>query len=116
MSGLTAGQRIHAEVIKYDPETLIADVDAPAAGWLVVTDRWARSWKATVNEKATPVSCGDFIFRAVPVSAGHNRVAFRYEPRAMAGLVLIRLAFMMLVLAGSDVSLSSAKRAAAFSS
>ena len=112
MSGLTAGQRIHAEVIKYDPETLIADVDAPAAGWLVVTDRWARSWKATVNEKATPVYCGDFIFRAVPVSAGHNRIAFRYGPRAMPGLVLISWAFMMLTLAGSYVFRRRAKRAA----
>jgi hypothetical protein len=65
---------------RYGTTELDFSIEAPEAGWLWVTDRWARGWKATVNGRSVEVSGGNFVFRAVPVTAGLNAVRFRYEP------------------------------------
>ena len=63
--------------------------DAPADGWLLVTDRWAPGWKASVNDRPPPVFGGDFIFRAVPVQRGTNHVLMRYQPRTVPWLLIV---------------------------
>ena len=47
---------------EYSPNRLIFDVEAPRDGWLLVTDRWASGWQATVNGRDAPVWLGNFIF------------------------------------------------------
>ena len=49
----------------------------------MVTDRWSRSWHATVNGIEQPISGANFIFRAVPVTRGNNRVEFSFQPVGM---------------------------------
>jgi hypothetical protein len=77
---LPAAERLTARVVSYGPEELVLDVRTPAAGWLLVTDRWARSWQAEVNGRSATVYGGNFIFRAVAVAVGQNRVRFTYRP------------------------------------
>ncbi len=69
-----------AKVWRYGPDELGFDADCPAAGWLLVTDRWSRSWRVTVNGKDAKVWAGNFVFRAVQVETGRNRVHFTFRP------------------------------------
>jgi hypothetical protein len=75
-----AARRIDVHLGHYTPNTLDFEVDCPADGWLVVTDRWARGWQATVDGQPTPVYGGMYLFRAVQVHAGQNEVQFTYCP------------------------------------
>ena len=87
-------QNIGVRLIKYTPKELTFEAEAPSDGWLLVTDRWARSWKAKVNNLETPVYGGNFIFRAVKVSAGKNLVTFSYEPPSFPYLLILSWGIM----------------------
>lgn len=63
----------------YRANDLTLDVNCPRAGFLLLTDRWSRSWTATVNGKPVSIDGGDFLFRLIPVSAGVNRVEMHYD-------------------------------------
>jgi hypothetical protein len=94
---LPAAERIHAHVLRYLPEELIFDVQIPTEGWLLVTDRWARSWRAEVNGRPTALYGGNFIFRAIRVSAGQNRVKFTYVPFVLPWFVTVSWGTMAIV-------------------
>jgi hypothetical protein len=98
---LPPAQSIEVQLDRYTPDELTFSTTAPSAGWLLVTDRWARGWTATVNGAPTPVYVGDFVFRAVQVPAGRVQVTFRYEKSH--GLWLVALSWsicaMLLIVA-----------------
>jgi hypothetical protein len=77
---LPAAQPASVKLLAYGPEELAFDVSCPGDGWLLVTDRWARGWRVTVNGRPQAVSIGNFVFRAVPVAAGINHLCFTYRP------------------------------------
>jgi hypothetical protein len=83
------GRRIDPVFRVYDPTHLELEVHAPEAGWLIVTDRWARGWEATVNGTPAAVWGANGIWRAVRVRAGRNVVAMRYRPFGYPWLVLL---------------------------
>ena len=86
---LPPAERIAVSVRSYRPEELVFEVTAPSEGWLLVTDRWATGWRAEVNGRAVPVVPADFIFRAIPVRPGLNRVRFEYRPFGIPWLVVL---------------------------
>jgi hypothetical protein len=71
---------LHARINEYQPEILAFEVEAPADGWVMVTDRWARSWQATVNGRVVEIEGANFLFRAIPVTAGTNVIKMVYRP------------------------------------
>jgi len=89
MAAAPPAQRVPYHLIEYTPRTLSFEVEVPRDGWLMVTDRWAPGWKAWVNDRPTPVSGGDFIFRALPVTAGKVTVRMRYQPATVPWLILL---------------------------
>jgi hypothetical protein len=82
----------------YRPNTMTFLYRASENGWLLVTDRWARSWTATVNGKPQEVLGADFIFRAVPVTKGENSVVFRYNPTWYVSMVVLSWVTILLCL------------------
>jgi hypothetical protein len=86
---LPAAQRIPVHVVRYLPDELSFNVQTTADGWLLVTDRWARSWLAEVNGRRTVMYGGNFIFRAIRVSAGRNTVRFTFHPLGFPWLVVL---------------------------
>jgi len=86
---LPAAERIHANVVRYLPGELVLDVYPPADGWLLITDRWARSWQAELNGHPVPLYVGNFLFRAIRVTVGENRVRFTYRPLGFPWLVIV---------------------------
>ncbi|HKA15016.1 MAG TPA: hypothetical protein VKH41_08365, partial [Myxococcota bacterium] len=77
---LPPARRVPVRVSAYLPERLAFSVDVPEPGWLLVTDRWARGWRASVDARPTEVWGGSFLFRAIRLDAGHHEVEFRYAP------------------------------------
>ena len=76
---------IAVQWVRYNNRELAFDVTCPDEGWLLVTDRWAPSWRVMVNDRPGKVWIGDLVFRAVEVSQGENRIRFRTNRRPSAG-------------------------------
>lgn len=85
--------------VSYKPNSLSFRYVAPAAGYLLVTDRWADGWELTVNGRRHPVLGGNFIFRALQVEAGANSVQFSYMPRAFGPLLFASWGTLVLIAA-----------------
>ena len=98
---LPRAERIRATVERYTADTLNVTVDAPSAGWVLVTERWARSWRAKVDGHETPIYGGNFVFRAIEIPQGRHRVEFSYEPLALPWLTTISWMTMFVVAIGS---------------
>lgn len=92
-----AAENININLIKYTAVDLNFEVEAPSDGWLLVTDRWARSWTAKINNQTTPVYGGNFIFRAVKVSKGLNIVSFNYSPISFPYLLILSWGTMVII-------------------
>jgi len=86
---LPAAEQIAVDSLRYLPDELAFIVHSPTDGWLLVTDRWARNWRAEVNGRPSVVYGGNFIFRAVQVMAGANQIRFTYHPFGFPWLVII---------------------------
>jgi hypothetical protein len=54
-------------------------VVAPDGGFLRVSGRWDRGWRATVDGRPVPVLRADAVFRGVVVPPGAHTVSFRYR-------------------------------------
>jgi hypothetical protein len=86
---LPALSKIPIALEAYRPDELVFKVHCPAAGWLLVTDRWAQGWRVTVDGKPAMNAGGNFIFRAVPVKSGVNDVRFSYHPFGFPWLLVV---------------------------
>jgi uncharacterized membrane protein YfhO len=93
--------RIPTTVERYTADRLSVTIEAPSAGWLLVTERWARSWRAEVDGRPTRVHGGNFVFRAIEVPPGRHRVEFHYEPPALPWLAATSWMTMLAVVAAS---------------
>jgi uncharacterized membrane protein YfhO len=62
----------------------LIEVDAAAAGYVVLYDPWHPWWFATVDENDAPVIRANVLFRTVPVAAGRHTVRFHFRPLAGA--------------------------------
>jgi hypothetical protein len=101
IAALPKAGRLAATVTDYKPRQLAFTVTAPADGWLLVTDRWARSWKAKVNGVEHEVRVGDFLFRALKVPAGKIEVEFAYHPLGWPWLLVLSWGVLAAVAAGA---------------
>lgn len=62
------------------PNGVTIEVPDGAAGFLVLTDVWFPGWQCRVDGEAAEVLRADYLFRAVPVSAGRHEVVFQFKP------------------------------------
>jgi len=86
------------QVERYTPERLQLRVRVEQSGWLLVTDCWARGWTAIVNGQPSEVVGANFLFRAVRVGPGTNRIDFRYRPFGYPWLLVLSWGTLALVL------------------
>ena len=77
------------------------EVDAPAAGLLIVSETLAPGWRATLDGAPAPLHAADGSFQAVAVPAGRHVVEVRYLPvSAVAGAAVSLLCAALLAVAG----------------
>lgn len=89
LEGAPSGQDKPAAASRHDavcglerasPERVVVRVDAPSPGPVVLCDRHAPGWRATVNGKSAPILPANGIFRAVMAPAGQSEIVFEYCP------------------------------------
>jgi hypothetical protein len=105
-----ADDRAHApaRLVAMGANALELEVDAPAAGLLVVAEGYDPGWRAAVDGAGAPVLRANLIQRAIPVPAGTHRVTLRYAPPGVTALIALFLG----VLAGAVVFLAWPRKAA----
>jgi hypothetical protein len=84
-------------VEQYIPGRFKFSVDSPSAGYLFIADRWARSWRATLNGQQAEVLGGSFIFTSLRIAPGKNTVELVYDPAAVKYLLLVSYALSALI-------------------
>lgn len=86
-----------AQVLEYTSNRMQFAVDAPAAGWLIVSEFWYPGWTATVNGAATEIELVNGALRAVAVPAGQSTVTLAYWPASFTwGLVAAAVGLILL--------------------
>jgi membrane protein YfhO len=86
-----------AEISSYGPDRVVVNAEAPAPGYLVLSDRYEENWQATVDGVGAPLLRADSMFRAVPLPTGRHQVEFTYRPFVVllgAGISLVTLALV----------------------
>ena len=74
-----------ARIIRYANTEVVVEVEAPAAGFLVLNDVWHPWWRASVDGRTAEILKANVLFRAVAVPAGRHMVRFTFHP--FAGMV-----------------------------
>lgn len=69
-----------ARIVGYGPNEIDLEVSARQDGYLVLSEVYYPGWRAFVDERAVQVLRADYLLRAVPLSAGAQRVRVVYEP------------------------------------
>lgn len=84
-----AAARGEVEVLARASDGYTVDVDAPAGGFLVLSEAWFPGWRAIVDGIEVPLLRANHLFQAVRLEPGRHRVRFVYRPRYLTiGLVL----------------------------
>lgn len=92
---------VGGHVRSYRANALALSITCPRAGFLLLTDRWSRSWTASVNGRRVPLDGGDFLFRLVPVVAGENLVEMKFQPPWVFPLLTLSWTVLLAVGGGS---------------
>jgi hypothetical protein len=74
------------------PGRAIFQLDAPAAGFAVVSVSSYPGWRAWVDDRRTELVRADYAFQGLPVGPGRHRVVLRYEPPAFWASFFVSLA------------------------
>jgi hypothetical protein len=69
-----------ARILRYANTEVDVEVNAPAGGFLLLTDVWHPWWRARVDGEPAAILKADVVFRAVGVGPGMHRVEFVFEP------------------------------------
>lgn len=71
-------------LLEESTDMISLEVDLPSAAILVVTDSYARGWRASAlsgsSQSEYAVLPANYVLRAVPLAAGHHRIRLAYEP------------------------------------
>jgi hypothetical protein len=92
---------LEAQVVAYEPERVVIEVDAPRPGYLVLTDSYYPGWQAMVDGAATTILRANGFFRAVALDEGPQRVEFVFRPSSLGwGALISGLTAVVLAVAG----------------
>ncbi|MBU1261959.1 YfhO family protein [bacterium] len=81
-------EKAECRIIKYEPNKVVIDVDAPGDGFLFLSDTYYPGWKAYIDGKKTKIYRANYCFRAVRLSKGHHLIEMRFLPKSfVVGLV-----------------------------
>jgi len=68
------------ELIKYNGDELIIDINVDKHGWISLIDTWDSNWKVYVNKKEKNLMKLFDAYKSVEVQAGNSEIRFVYKP------------------------------------
>ncbi|HUT52740.1 MAG TPA: YfhO family protein [bacterium] len=74
---------VPASIARYEPEEVVIECDAPAAGWLILSDRFYPGWRAQVDGKEAEIHRANVMVRGVRVPEGRHTVRFTFRSRPL---------------------------------
>jgi hypothetical protein len=104
-----AAEQATTQLLLYEPERVVATVDVPTDGWLLLSDAWYPGWQAMVDSSPAAMERADILFRAVAVPAGKHRVEWVFRPTSFRLGAVVTLCAIGLLLAGVVVFLLAEK-------
>lgn len=94
------GTNVEPLLVADNPSELVISLDAPADGYLVISDTWYPGWRAWAAGREAPLLPANYLFRAVPLEKGEQVVVLRYQPVSFyLGALLSLLALLMFLVA-----------------
>ena len=88
-----------AAIRRFEPESLLVDVEAKEKALLVLAEAWYPGWRAEIDGQACACLPANIWMRAVPVPAGRHQVRLYYRQDYLLPGLLISLASAGLLLA-----------------
>lgn len=91
-------QRVKARLLHYGRNSLKIAVDVPAAGLVVINEKYARGWRATIDGKPARILRANYIFRGVLVPAGLHELELSYRPtKVLVGVGFFGVATLLIL-------------------
>jgi len=91
-------------ITRFEPNHLVAEIEVPGPGLIVVAEAYYPAWRATVNGREVAIQPANVMFRGIRVDeAGHKRIEMRLRPMRFWGLLpayLIGVGLLCWVLIG----------------
>jgi len=86
------------QIISYEPERAVIEVELIAPSFLVLSDAYYPGWRAWVDGSQAQILQADWLFRAVYLPAGRHTIEFKYEPASFAfGWLVTRVSLAFFV-------------------
>src|SRR5262249_6018183 len=79
VAGLSGGATVAGNILELRRNSMIAEVDAPAAGVLVVAEAYHPGWRATVDGRDTHIVPANGALRGLVVGAGKHRIEMTFH-------------------------------------
>lgn len=87
-----------AAIRRFEPNSLLVEVDAKTNALLVLAEAWYPGWRAEIDGRADACVPANIWMRAVPVPAGRHQVRFYFRQNYLPQGLLISLVSVALVL------------------
>ncbi len=68
------------KVLRYEPRTVLLEVDSPAPAYLVTSEAHYPGWRAFIEGREVPFYYTNVAFRGLPVPAGRHLILMRFSP------------------------------------
>jgi hypothetical protein len=89
---------VAGRLVTLEPNRLVAEIETPGPGLVVVSEAYFPAWQATVNGEPVELVPANAMFRGVPVAgAGVQRIEMQLSPFRFWGLLPLYLAAMLLL-------------------
>jgi hypothetical protein len=95
-----------AAIVAEGSAVVDVQADAPAGGFLVLTDPYYPGWRAFVDGEEAPILRADYLFRAVALTPGSHLVRFTFAPTSFERGVTLSLAGLAIALGAIVVGLA----------
>ncbi len=68
------------ELESESPNRIVLSSISRTDGWILIRDTWYPGWKVKIDGISTQLYRAEYLFKAVPVSAGNHRIELEYAP------------------------------------
>ena len=96
VEGLSAKARVH--VVDYAPDRILLHTESPSPAYLFLSEIFYPGWKAFVGDQPETILRGNYLFRVIPLPAGHHQVRFLFDPLTIKLGIVVSVVTALVIL------------------